>query len=153
MVISGLRSKSIYPQNKINWAASFAFSPNTGGNSFSFGFSGGQDYLEVFKLKNNKIYDKDDLLISNYSNNLNINFSGNIGESGYSLYKEGLSLFDDKFKNLFPISSFVLNTDGSFVNFNNLKILGTRPEFFISSTPQFFLIFKLIFQLLFIIAD
>jgi hypothetical protein len=144
MVISGLRSKSIYPQNKINWAADFNFLPNTGNNSFSFGFSGGnENYLEVFKLKNNKIYDKDGLLISNYSNNINTNFSGNIAESGYSLYKNGTSLFDNKFKNSFPISSFVLNTDGSFVNFNNLKILGTRPEFFISSTPTVFSNFQI----------
>jgi hypothetical protein len=132
MIISGLNSNFIYPQNQATWSLNLTTAQDLSGKYFSLYFSGNNNYLEIVKLKNNKIYDKDNYLIGNYSNDTKINFSGKISENKYTLYQNNVLLFDGKDKTSFNFDSFIFNTNGSFVDVENFSIWGVRPKFYIN---------------------
>jgi len=76
MIISGINQNYIYPQNQVNWSLNLKPIQDLSGKYFSFYLSGENNLIQIFKLKNNKIYDKDNYLIGSYSNDVNTNFSG-----------------------------------------------------------------------------
>jgi hypothetical protein len=143
MVISGLRYREIYPQNELSWELSLEAIPTTGDTNFKFYFSGlNSGLLEIFNLKNKKVYSNDGKLLGGYNDNVLINFSGEIGNNYYSLYQNNKNLFiGHPIPNYFDenfVKGFVLESlDTNFINFKSLKILGERPEYFIDYTSNF----------------
>jgi hypothetical protein len=137
MTISGIFSKSIYPQNKISWNLNLLPQEVTGNQNFNFYFSGENQLLHIFNLKNNKIYNKNNYLIGNYAGNENINFSGNIGQNYFDLYKNNSLLYGAENKNDFSLSSFILSGNPNFIDVNNFIIYGKRPVFFIDTFKEY----------------
>ena len=91
MIITGNKIGSIYPQNDFNWQK--ICSPINADGYYDFYFSGQGANELVFKLKNNKIYSKNNYLLGGFNLNDNIVFSGNVSNTTLDLYKDNVPLY------------------------------------------------------------
>jgi hypothetical protein len=91
MIITGNKIRSIYPQNNFNWQKNC--SPINADGYYDFYFSGQGANELVFKLKNNKIYSKNNYLLGGFNLNDNIVFSGNVSSTTLDLYKDSVPLY------------------------------------------------------------
>jgi hypothetical protein len=137
MLISGTRHRFIYPQDTVNW--SFNLRPvSTGIFNFNFHSNSG-DVFNIFYLKNEKIYSRNDHFIGNYSINSNLSLSGNVTNNRLDLYNNSTPLYLGlPINNFDKITGFSLNSvGGNNVNFLNLNIWGDRPEYFYDQTAVY----------------
>lgn len=133
MLISGTRFRSIYPQSVVNW--NFNFQPTTSTGVFDFSFISNSGNIDIFSIKNGKIFTTDGKLLGGYTPYSDINLSGNVSNGFIDLYDTNGPLYlGYKTTNFSYITGFKLNSYNNFIDFKSLNILGDVPQYFYDNT-------------------
>jgi len=129
MVITGTRSRNLYPQDTVNWLMNLQ--PGSSG-IFNFYFQTDNNQIPIFSLKNGKILSSNGEMLDGYTPNSTLSLSGNITSNRADLYNNNSPLYLGKETTSFnKITGFYLEPiSGGAINFINLNILGDVPEYF-----------------------
>ena len=132
MIITGNKIRSIYPQNDFNWQKNC--SPINADGYYDFYFSGQGANELVFKLKNNKIYSKNNYLLGGFNLNDNITFSGNVSNTTLDLYKDNVPLYLGLNRNQTGnLLGFFIESEDFNLNIDSLSIYGEQPDYYFDS--------------------
>jgi len=129
MVITGSRSRNLYPQDTVNWLMNLQ--PGSSG-VFNFYFQTDKNQIPIFSLKNGKVLSPNGDMVDGYVPNTTLSFSGNVTDGRADLYNNNLPLYlGSKTTTFSKITGFYLEpVNGGSINFINLNILGDVPEYF-----------------------
>jgi len=135
MIINGTIQRKIYPQELINWDASFVPKNNDGYLNFIFSGDGGAEML--FSLSKGQILSPDNQLIGGYFSTENLHFSGNINSGKIDLYQDGSPLYLGKHRTTQgDIYNIILqSSENSRFDFQNLTMRGDIPQMQVPTNP------------------